>query len=92
MRIPQEVVAEMPTGTPVWLAATRDLEGQAPWRTTASADLPRFLAYGEWAAFATKREAQVWLAQRLAAWARAEVARLLKVARAAEKRAEVLAK
>jgi hypothetical protein len=69
-----------------------DFEGQEAWRTTASADLPRFLAYGEWAAFATKRDAQVWHAQRLAAWARAEAARLLKVARAADKRAMALAK
>lgn len=79
-------------GTPVWLVGMPDPGEDAPWRTTASADLPRFLAYGEWAAFLTQREALVWREQQVAALARAEATRLLKVARAAEKRAKAFAK
>ena len=84
----KDEVAALPAGTPVWLVGTRDPEGQAPWRTTASADLPRFLAHGEWAAFNTEKEAWVWHYERVARWARAEAARLLAVARAAERKAK----
>jgi len=87
----KEQIAALPDGTPVWLVATRDLEGSDAWPTTASPNLPRFLAYGEWTPFRTEVEAQVCHAQRLAAWAIAEAKRLIKVARAAEKLAEKLA-
>ena len=88
----KEQIAALPDGTPVWLAATDDFESHAPWRTTASPALPRFLAYGEWwTPFRTEVEAQVCHAQRLAAWARSEAKRLIKVAQAAEKLAEKLA-
>lgn len=81
----KEQIAALPDGEVVWLAATDDFEGHAPWRTTASPALPRFLAYGEWTPFRTEVEAQVCHAQRLAAWARSEAKRLIKVAQAAEK-------
>ena len=87
----KEDVASMPVGAAVWLVGTRDLEGGAPWQTQKDSRTRRFLAHGEWAAFGTEREAQVWHANRLAAWARTEAARMLKVARGAEKRAKALA-
>jgi hypothetical protein len=87
----KEDVASLPAGTPVWLVGTRDVEGQAPWQTQKDSRTRRFLAHGECAAFRTEHDAKVWHAQRLAGWARAEAARLLKVARGAEKRAKALA-
>lgn len=88
----KEEIDALPDGTPVWLVATRHLEGQDAWCTTAAPALPRLLAYGEWAAFLTRDEARLWHARGLAAWARSEAKRLIKVARAAEKLAEKLAK
>ncbi len=90
MRMTSEQVAALPRGAPVWLVGTRDPEGQAPWQTAVSADLPRLLAYGEWAAFRTESDAWAWHYDRLARWARVEAARLLKVARDAEKRAKAV--
>lgn len=86
----KDEVASLPTGTPLWLVGTRDPEGSAPWKTAVDAKTPRFLTHGEWAAFRTEREAQLWHAENLAEWARAEARRLTAVALAAEKRAKAL--
>ncbi len=87
MRIQNGEVGTLPHGTPIWFVGTRNPEGQAPWHSTVKEGTAGFLEYGEWAAFLTEAAAWAWHYERLASWARAESARLLKVARDADKRA-----
>lgn len=87
----KDEVAALPPDAQVWLVSTRDPEGAAAWSSLVCDAVKRAVSYGEFAAFRTKRDAQLWLYERKARWARDEATRLLAVARDAEKKAKEMA-